>query len=350
MVKYCYKCGHTLSPDSLFCEKCGTLVRKNSPQKMVLKPTKPLTEKSQVSSVVRNCDRCGNELLIDDLFCKKCGARVKKPSPQQTVSKSAGLVTEPLNSVEEETLQPMVVEPEYMMGDPLKSVVEELTQPEAVESKSVDQPSKTVTEESDSVGGELSPLAEVETTKPVNEELKSPGEKTPKVEIEESKSMKEESQKSDVKESSEYGRVESKPIEPESTQPNVVQPKEPSAAKHCNRCGYALLPRSSFCRKCGAPVNKSPPPQTVSKPPTLVMDKLADVTPKEPVKPSLTQYCYRCGNKVSINTSFCKNCGSPVRKPHHSNNASRSPNSPSERGRRQHQTPQASSSPHPNTS
>ena len=26
-VKYCYKCGHQLSPDAVFCEKCGARVR-----------------------------------------------------------------------------------------------------------------------------------------------------------------------------------------------------------------------------------------------------------------------------------------------------------------------------------
>lgn len=51
---FCRNCGKQLSPDSLFCDKCGTKVD----QKKI-------------------CINCGNELSPDSLFCNKCGAKAE---------------------------------------------------------------------------------------------------------------------------------------------------------------------------------------------------------------------------------------------------------------------------------
>ena len=51
---FCRNCGKQLSPDSLFCDKCGTKVE----QKKI-------------------CSNCGNELAPDSLFCNKCGTKAE---------------------------------------------------------------------------------------------------------------------------------------------------------------------------------------------------------------------------------------------------------------------------------
>ena len=51
---FCRNCGKQLSPDSLFCDKCGTKVD----QKKI-------------------CVNCGNELSADSLFCNKCGTKAE---------------------------------------------------------------------------------------------------------------------------------------------------------------------------------------------------------------------------------------------------------------------------------
>ena len=61
----CINCGSELPPNSKFCERCGTMVKTETP-----------TGKNYRTK--KFCEQCGAELKPGFMFCGKCGAPVKE--------------------------------------------------------------------------------------------------------------------------------------------------------------------------------------------------------------------------------------------------------------------------------
>lgn len=78
--------------------------------------------------------------------------------------------------------------------------------------------------------------------------------------------------------------------------------------RHCGHCGQELSPEDQFCRNCGTPVQQ---PARGTTPETAV--------PEGPPPPSTQgawqRHCTNCGQELSPNAKFCPNCGTPSQAP-----------------------------------
>ena len=74
---------------------------------------------------------------------------------------------------------------------------------------------------------------------------------------------------------------------------------------YCAKCGTQSSENDDFCRKCGAPLNRTTP---ASAPAPIAQTKIE-------VKETMTMYCSKCGAQNAEGSIFCSKCGSAIGQP-----------------------------------
>ena len=74
---------------------------------------------------------------------------------------------------------------------------------------------------------------------------------------------------------------------------------------YCAKCGTQSSENDDFCRKCGAPLNRTTP---APAPTPTAQTKIE-------VKETMTIYCSKCGAQNAEGSIFCSKCGSAIGQP-----------------------------------